>query len=34
MDPARKALCSPVGDGFTCTFEYLDLRPCAWERHG
>lgn len=23
--------CSPVGDGFPCTFEYLDLRACGWK---
>ncbi len=26
--------CSPVGERFTCTFEYLELRPCAWAAHG
>ncbi len=26
--------CSPVGERFQCTFEYLDLGPCAWEAHG
>ena len=22
--------CSPVGDGFTCRFEYLEIGPCGW----
>ncbi len=22
--------CSPVGEGFECTFEYLDFRRCEW----
>ncbi|HTP27940.1 MAG TPA: DUF1349 domain-containing protein [Anaeromyxobacteraceae bacterium] len=22
--------CSPVGERFACTFEYLELRPCGW----
>lgn len=26
--------CSPVGEGFACTFEHLDLGPCAWKGHG
>jgi regulation of enolase protein 1 (concanavalin A-like superfamily) len=26
--------CSPVGERFGCTFEYLDYRPCQWAAHG
>jgi regulation of enolase protein 1 (concanavalin A-like superfamily) len=26
--------CSPVGERFACTFEHLDLQPCAWAAHG
>ncbi len=22
--------CSPVGERFACTFDYLELRPCGW----
>ena len=26
--------CSPVGERFACTFEYLEYRPCTWPAHG
>jgi hypothetical protein len=26
--------CSPVGERFECTFEFLELSPCRWEAHG
>lgn len=26
--------CSPVGERFGCTFEYLEYGPCTWPRHG